>query len=337
MNFDEYSLRRSIEILNILEEKKGPVGARVIAAELRRRGYNLNERTVRYHLRILDERGLTENLGYDGRVITQKGIEEARKALVRDRLGFIITKIDALIFKMDSDPKSARGKIIVNLGLIDAKNLEKAMSIVRKVVSAGYAVSPLVKLIHQDDYVEDYSVPEGKVMIATVCSITLDGLLHKAGVPTSLTFGGVVQVVDRKLLRFTDAVTYSGSTLDPHEILAVKGLSSILPAINTGSGYVLANFREVPLEAADRVKSCFQTAESLGIGGVISVGEPNNPVLGVTPSMGKIGIACLGGTNPLAAIGEAGIPIQTKAIHGLMRFEEMIPVEEPAAQRTRRR
>ncbi|MFQ5762174.1 MAG: DUF128 domain-containing protein [Candidatus Bathyarchaeia archaeon] len=336
-NNDEHALRRSVEILKILEEKRGPVGARVIASELKRRGYDLNERTVRYHLRILDERGLTENLGYDGRVITQKGIEEAREALVHDRLGFIITKIESLIFKMDFDAKKGRGKIIVNLGLISEKNLDKAMSVISKVVSAGYAVSPHVKVIRPDDYAEDYVVPEGKLMIATACSITLDGLLHRVGVPASLKFGGVVQIVDRKPQRFTDAITYSGSTLDPHEVFAVKGLGSVFNAMNTGSGYVLANFREVPLEAVDCVKTCFRTAEAFGIKGVVSVGEPNNAVLGVTPSMGKIGIACYGGTNPFAALSEVGIPVETRAIHGLMQFEEMIPLQDLTIHHTSRR
>ncbi|RLI15295.1 MAG: hypothetical protein DRO43_01560 [Candidatus Hecatellales archaeon] len=52
--------RKLIEILRILSEQTEPVGARFIARKLRDRGYPLDERTVRYHLRLLDERGSPE-------------------------------------------------------------------------------------------------------------------------------------------------------------------------------------------------------------------------------------------------------------------------------------
>ncbi len=44
--------RLVFEILGILKEKEdeGPVGARVIAKELGKRGFKIGERAVRYHL-----------------------------------------------------------------------------------------------------------------------------------------------------------------------------------------------------------------------------------------------------------------------------------------------
>ncbi len=56
-----------IEVWRFLARQQS-CGSRVIAKMLREVGYNLNERIIRYHLRILDERGLTKNLGYAGRV-----------------------------------------------------------------------------------------------------------------------------------------------------------------------------------------------------------------------------------------------------------------------------
>ena len=40
------------------------------------------ERAVRYHMRILDEKGFTERIGYAGRQITNKGIKELEKGLI---------------------------------------------------------------------------------------------------------------------------------------------------------------------------------------------------------------------------------------------------------------
>ncbi len=90
--------RKLIAILKIIRESRTPIGARLIADRMNLRGYAIGERAVRYHLHILDERGLTKRLGYDGRVITGRGIDELNNALVGDRVGFIITKTFFILF-----------------------------------------------------------------------------------------------------------------------------------------------------------------------------------------------------------------------------------------------
>ncbi len=320
--------RKLVEILKILSEQSKPAGARLIAKRLEERGYRLDERTVRYHLRILDERGLTKNLGYDGRIITEKGLEEIRNALVTDRIGFIITKIESLIFKMNFDVETGKGKVVVNLATLDKEHFSKAFQIIKKVILAGYAVSPYIKIFGEDESFGGYVVPRGKVMVATMCSITLDGILHHAGIPVSPRFGGVIQVLDRKPARFTELISYSGSTLDPLELFSAKGLSSVLSAVKNGNGYILANFREIPMDALAEAKEKLQKAEEVGIKGTIAIGEPNMPVLGVPVGINRVGIALMGGTNPLAAVSEAKIPIETRAIECLVNFEEMVHIRE---------
>lgn len=320
--------RKLIEILRILSEQNHPVGARFIARKLSDRGYRLDERTVRYHLRFLDERGLTRNLGYDGRIITEKGLEELRNALVTDRIGFIITKIESLIFKADFDVNKGRGNVIVNLAVLSRKHFDKALKIMRKVVKAGYAVSPLVKILNEGEAFGRHIVPKGKVTILTLCSITLDAILHRAGIPISPMFGGIVQILDWKPVRFTELISYSGSTLDPLEIFSAKGLSSILRAVETGNGYVLANLREIPMDAVDKAREELEKAEKSSIGGVLEIGSPNTPVLNVPVRINHVGIAILGGINPLTAVSEVGIPIEVKAIEGSINIKELVDINE---------
>jgi len=50
-------------ILKILDKHTDVVGSKEISNQLKMHGIDLTERTVRYHLRILDERGLTEVFG----------------------------------------------------------------------------------------------------------------------------------------------------------------------------------------------------------------------------------------------------------------------------------
>lgn len=64
------------------------------------------ERKVISILRILmDERGLTQLAGRDGRLITKQGIEELKSALVQDKVGFVISRIELLAFRTDFDWK----------------------------------------------------------------------------------------------------------------------------------------------------------------------------------------------------------------------------------------
>ena len=67
------------EKLRELAEVKGVAGARILTRRLVLRGIKINERTVRYHLKILDEMGLTENVGRAGRRLTRRGVQELKK------------------------------------------------------------------------------------------------------------------------------------------------------------------------------------------------------------------------------------------------------------------
>ena len=55
--------RKNVMILRILKETQGPVGARLIARRMQAEGIMLSERAVRYHLKLMDERGLTHLVG----------------------------------------------------------------------------------------------------------------------------------------------------------------------------------------------------------------------------------------------------------------------------------
>ena len=74
-----------IAILDVLNKHPGSIlGSRELSRQLRLHGIELTERTVRYHLRLLDERGFTRVFGRAGRMITQKGKEEFAQSLVSE-------------------------------------------------------------------------------------------------------------------------------------------------------------------------------------------------------------------------------------------------------------
>ena len=86
--------RKVLLILSILNGEGRPLGSCLIALKTEGRELMSNELTVRCHLRIVDEKGITGLVGKrDGRAITAMGINEIDDARVQDKIGFVISRI----------------------------------------------------------------------------------------------------------------------------------------------------------------------------------------------------------------------------------------------------
>ena len=80
-----------LAILKVLDKHPDKIlGSRELSRQMKFHGIDLTERTVRYHLKILDERGYTRVFGKEGRRITPQGKEELALALVSEKVGFVI-------------------------------------------------------------------------------------------------------------------------------------------------------------------------------------------------------------------------------------------------------
>jgi repressor of nif and glnA expression len=315
--------RKLNEILRILYENQVPIGARLIADKMNERGYPIGERGVRYHLRILDERGLTKRQGYDGRIITERGTKELENALVGDRMGFIITKIEKLIYDTTFDLKTKQGNVIINTSIIDKKDLDETVEIMRHVINEGYTFSPYIKIMEEGISFSDLNIPEGKIGIATMCSITIDGILLKRGIPVTPRYGGLLDVKNRKPTGFEDIIVYNGTSIDPMKIFLSKKMTRVLDAVETGSGRLLANLREIPASSVMEAENILRSAMSMGIADVTQVGESGKSVLNAPVDSGKVGVVVYAGTNIMAAVEESGINVSTYPISTIMDFKDL--------------
>jgi hypothetical protein len=79
-------------------------------------------------------------------------------------------------------------------------------------------------------------VPKGFTGIATVCSITFDGVLIRRGIPITPIGGGVVEIEKRTPLRFTHIILYEHTTIDPLQVLISQKTTSETSVMRTGSG-----------------------------------------------------------------------------------------------------
>ena len=240
-----------------------------------------------------------------------------------EEMMFTNARIESIMYQVTFNPKTREGDIIVNLSVADKKVLEDVLEVFRQVMYSGLSVCSYVRIFDEGETFSGMDIPAGRAGIATACSITIDGVFMKHGIPVRPKFGGIVQVKDRQPIRFTEMIRYDCTTIDPLEVLMSQELTSVREMMRTGSGKILANFREVPISAKDDVDHIINRLLTAGFYGILEVGEPNSPVLGAQVDRDHMGIIITGGTNPMAAVQESGIPIVTKAIKGVMDFHEM--------------
>jgi len=316
--------RKIISILKVLSEFSEPLGSITIARELQRHGIFISERGVRYHLRITDERGYTESLGRDGRMLTLKGLEELKNALAPEQVGFILEKLQLLAFQTTFDPEKKVGEIPINTSLIDKREFKSALSAMKPVFEAGICVSELVAIASEGEKLGSVVIPSGSMGLATVCSVVLNGVFLKAGVPIESRFGGVLEISDTNPRRFIAIINYAGTSLDPSEQYIRAGMTSVRNAAGGGAGKILANFREIPAPARAIVESRASLLKEAGIRGVFALGNTSEAICQIAVGLNRVGVVLLGGLNPVAAAVEAGIKIENIAESGLISFDQLV-------------
>ena len=315
--------RKVIAILRVLKESPEPLGARIIARQLADYGINLTERAVRYHLKLMDERGLTQAVGRDGRLITPSGIEELKNALVGDKVGFVINRIELLAFRTTFDWESQSGLVPINTSLFPQERFPQALKAMRDAFKAAICVSELVAVATEGEKIGETIVPQGKVGFATVCSIVINGALLRAGIPMDSRFGGILQIRNHKPLRFVELIHYAGSSLDPSEIFVRGKMTSAGEAARKGEGKVLANFREIPAQCRPIAETVIAKLREVNLGGLVVMGNTSEPVCEVPVEPNKVGIILLGGLNPVAAAEEAGIEAENFAMSSVIDYQQL--------------
>ncbi|MFH0914064.1 MAG: NrpR regulatory domain-containing protein [Chloroflexota bacterium] len=315
--------RKIVSILKVLSESAEPIGSVTIARELERYGIFLSERAVRYHLRLTDERGYTEPMGRDGRLLTQKGMEELRLALAPEQVGFIHEKLELLAFHTSFDPQKRTGQLPINTSLLDKERFPEFLAAMREAFQAGLCVSDLVATASAGEKLGSVVVPSGKTGLATVCSAVINGVLLKSGVPIGSRFGGVLEVRNGKPRRFVAIINYAGTSLDPSEQYIRSRMTSVGEAARTGNGKILANFREIPAPARSIVEEKLHQLREAGIGGVYALGNTSEPVCQISTGLNRVGMVLLGGLNPVAAAVESGIEVDNDAESGMMDFHRL--------------
>jgi repressor of nif and glnA expression len=335
MSFETQDVERKVfHILKVLNSSGQAMGSRVIARNLNDLGIELGERAVRYHLRLMDERGLTRLAGRrDGRVITELGLNELKRARVSDKVGLAFSRIEKLVFQTNFDWEKRSGSMPVNVSLFPKEKFNKALKIMKPFFEAELCVSDLVMIAHEGETIGDMVVPNGMTAMATVCSVMVNGILLKAGVPVDSRFGGVLQIRNHVPLRFIELIHYSGSSLDPSEIFIRANMTSVTGVKKDGDGEILANFREIPAICQPLAIEVIKKMKTVGLGGVLLMGNVHEPICEIPVDVDRVGMILIGGLNPVAAAREAGIMSESHAMSVTVNYEKLVKFSEVLNER----
>lgn len=310
--------RKYVEILRILKEHQDPIGAKRLSELMADRGFVLSDRAVQYYLSYLDTMGFTEKIGNQGRILTQAGLDETDNALVDDRIGFIISKLERLAYRSTFDPSTSTGDVAYNLSIVPLESFEKVKTAFDEVVKAGCGFFNSYRIIDRDP-----RIPPGSVGFITICSISMDGVFQRNGIPVKMAYGGRLEIVHGIPQQFKDLIGYRGTTIDPLELFISSGLTSISGYARTSSGIALANVREVPCSAKNEVEEMINLMNACGFVFPVTMGTqvfnlPGNPY--------RLSIVAFSGLNYIGNTVEHGIEITTEIGAGNIQFSKVIEI-----------
>jgi HTH-type transcriptional regulator, global nitrogen regulator NrpRI len=310
--------RKYIEILRILKEHREPVGAKRLSELMAERGFVLSDRAVQYYLSYLDTTGFTEKIGNQGRMLTPLGFEETDNALVDDRIGFIISKLERLAYRSTFNPETGTGDVAYNLSIIPKDSFEKAIAAFDAVAHAGCGFFSSYRIMDHDP-----RIPPDSVGVITLCSISMDGVFQRNGIPVKMAYGGRLEMEEGAPLRFRDLIGYRGTTIDPLELFISSGLTSIHAFTKTKTGIALANVREVPGSAKNAVEETIRHMNDCGFIFPVAMG---NTIFNLPENPYRISIVAFSGMNYIGNCVEQGIEIRTEIGAGNIPFSKVMEI-----------
>ncbi|MCE5213990.1 MAG: DUF128 domain-containing protein, partial [Methanobacterium sp.] len=254
------------------------------------------------------------------REITDKGLKELEKGLIYDQVDFIFSKFENMIYNTTLDPLKGNGNVVVNTSFF--KYNKGILDIIKEVFASGIAVSPFVKLSKEQGN-------ENLCKLDTICGTTIDGMLRKEGIPVVPQYGGLVKIEDYSPTRFTELIAYKKTSMTPLEAFTDQEMTSVFQVVRDGNGLIPANFRLLPQSARKKAVKAFQKMKKIGISGLMKIGENGESVLGIPVEEDMVGIAVVGGINPLCAAKEAGYDVNIRLAEKTVEFSTMNKITEP--------
>lgn len=240
--------------------------------------------------------------------------------MVVDRIGFIISKLERLAFRSSFDPVNASGDVAYNLTIVPDESLEAVTQVFDRVRDAGCSFFRSYNFLDRDP-----RIPSGHTGILTVCSITMDGVFQHHGIPVRMAYGGTIRLADKKPVDFVDLIGYQGSTTDPLQLFIDSGLTSIGSYINSGTGVLLANIRQIPGAAGEFADELIRQMQNCGF--IFPLTSGSGQVFNLNTDPYRISLVSYSGMNFIGYAAEEGFRLHTEIGAGTIPFRKIVDGE----------
>lgn len=231
---------------------------------------------------------------------------------VQPKIPFVLSKSWNLIQQVNFDVEKRKGDIIANVSYINKDEIDNSLKIMEDAYNNNPKyINPYYKLI-------SHPTDDNKVGIATICSLSIDGLLISNGIMSTPKYSGLLELTEPPL--FIELISYNGTTMDPHKIFLSKNMTSINKT--EGPNKILASVKEIPYIARDYAVHLLEILNNIGFS-IYKIGKPRELIYNAKVDNYNFGVIAGGGLNSIGAIKEKGIDIEVKAIEKLIPFESM--------------
>lgn len=322
-------LETRLNILRILSEYEGaPLSSKDLVHLLALNGISMVERTVRYHLKILEEAGMLEHEGRSGRRITQKGMAEMERSRGAE-IDFVRNHFNNCACMTDVDPASGRGTVSLTVCHLDRRLLPAALEALEALARTPYMIGSRVLVALEGQTVGAEEVPPGMAAIGVLSSASAVGVLIKEGIPAMPAYIGLMEVRAGAPERFSSIIGFQSIS---HDVLSIylRGRQTDVGAAmsGAGNGRVVCMFLEVPAVCFHRVGKLAAEHEFVQ---ALALGLPGMRLLDVPVGAAKAGVVIADSINAAAWLQERGIETSGDAYMATCEYARMTDVGEAAA------
>lgn len=349
---DEQLDTRTYDLLRLVDQHE-PIGSITLVSLMQRRGYDIQDRTIRLTLAELDERGLTEKIPGRGRRLTERGRRELEQGDVRGRLEQIRAKIATLTSRVSYDPIEDVGDLVASSAILDESAVSDALDVVEGLEALPFGPIPVGLEPTGDGAPGDYR-------LLSASSITLDGVLLSRGINADLSTAGVLEYstepppqpdsVDPAserdgetrredtepveygghLSRYVDVINGEGSSIDVISLLIEAGRGHVTPLLDGEStGLLIGDDRKFPINRYEEARD-LTTSTRANLGGVVDFHRPGDggPVTDGNAAWAYGSLTYVGsGELVLTALHERGLLADWETLAGTVSRNELDHVE----------
>ncbi len=318
-----------IEMLRVLYFSGGIQASGDLRGALRKQGFDLELRTIRYHLANLEKDGIVRRFGNRGVVLTDRGVAESRMLLVFDRIGVSSREIERVAADSDYDPAADAGTVLVNTLLIDEARLGGVLDVLADTAGSPVIVSSRVGIVRAGERLWNFVVPQGTVALLGITTRNFDVFLQKQRIPTETIATVLLQIEDGRPKGIADILFHSGTTLSPGELLIRGRYTSVSDVVRTGTGLATASIKSFPPQYFDEVADLLRGLRPESFSGLIEMKGQLPPAYRMSYRDREKGYMLVyGGANFFAPLVELDLAEDLRISHALYDISRMRPVAE---------